>query len=49
MTKELKKKHSSRPVEEVETGSQGGKDAWQGSSWRTGVGEAVAGGPAFSC
>ena len=35
-TKELKKKHSSRPVGGVQTGSQGGEDWWQGSSWRTG-------------
>ena len=30
-TKELKKKHSSRPVGGAETGSQGGKDSWEGS------------------
>ena len=34
-TKELKKKHSSRLVGGVETGSQGGEDMRQGSGWRT--------------
>ena len=34
MTKELKKKHSSRLVGGAETGSQGGKDSQQGGSWR---------------
>ena len=34
-TKEFRKKHSSRPVGGVETGSWGGEDAQQGSSWRT--------------
>ena len=59
-TKEIKKKHSSRPVGGVEMGSQGGEDAWQGSDWRIWVGEAVAvrldkeaaggvGGPIFAC
>ena len=42
-TKELKKKHSSRPVEVVEMSSQGGEDSQQGSGWRTGAGEAAAG------
>ena len=41
-TKELKKKHSSRPVGGEETSSQGREDIWQGGSWRTGVGEVVA-------
>ena len=36
-TKELKKKHSSRLGGGTETGSRGGKDMWQGSSWRTGL------------
>ena len=35
-TKELKKKHSYRPVGGEETGSWGGEDEWQGSSWRSG-------------
>ena len=35
-TKELKKKHSFRLVGGAETGSQGGKDVWQGGSWQTG-------------
>ena len=34
-TKELKKKHASRTIGGVETGSRGGEDSWQGSSWRT--------------
>ena len=34
-TKELKKKHSSRPVGGLETGSWGREDLWQGGSWRT--------------
>ena len=34
-TKELKKKHSSRLVERVETGNQVGGDMWQGSGWWT--------------
>ena len=34
-TKELKKKHSSRLVGGAETGSQGGENSRQGSSWRT--------------
>ena len=40
-TKELKKKHSSRPEGGAETGSQ---DSQQGGSWRARVGEAAAGG-----
>ena len=28
-----------------EKDSQGGKDSWQGSGWRTRVGKGVAGGP----
>ena len=35
-TNELKKKHLSRLVGGVETGSQGREDTWQGGSWRTG-------------
>ena len=35
-TKELKKKHSSRPVEGVEMGGWGGEDSWQGGSWWSG-------------
>ena len=34
-TKELKKKHSSRLVGGVETGSWVGKDTQQGNGWRT--------------
>ena len=34
-TKELKKKHSSRWVGGVETGSRGGEDSWQGSDWQS--------------
>ena len=34
-TKELKKKHSFRPVGGAEMGNQGGKDSWQSSGWRT--------------
>ena len=51
-TKKLKKKHSFRPVGEVETGSQGGEDA---ARWQLGNGQAgkvVAGGPGgpiFAC
>ena len=51
-TKELKKKHSFRPVGGAEMGSQGGEDSGQGGSLRTGVGEAAAygaGGPTFVC
>ena len=50
--KELKKKHSSRLVGGVETGSQGGEDSQQGGSWRTGTGKVAAGGmgsPTFEC
>ena len=35
-TKELKKKHSSRPVGGVETGGSGGEDSWQVCGWQTG-------------
>ena len=35
-TKELKKKHSSRPVGGAETGSQGREDMWQGDGWQSG-------------
>ena len=45
-TKELKKKHSSRPVggaERGRDGQPGREDSQQGSSWRTGAGEVVAG------
>ena len=51
-TKELKKKHSSRPVGGAEMGSEGGEDLRQGSGWRTGLGEVAAGGvdgPTFMC
>ena len=51
-TKELKKKHSSRPVGGVETGSQGREDTWQDSGWRTWAGEMMAGrvgSPTFVC
>ena len=34
-TKEIKKKHSSRPVGGVETGSRGGEDLSQGGGWWT--------------
>ena len=34
-TKELKKKHSFRPVGGAEMGNQGREDVWQGGSWRT--------------
>ena len=34
-TKELKKKHSSRPVGRVDTGSRSIENSWQGSSWWT--------------
>ena len=43
-TKEFKKKHSSRPVGEVEVRSPGGEDSRQGSCWRTRTGKVVAGG-----
>ena len=43
-TKELKKKHSSRAVGGVETGSRGREDSEPGSGWRTGVDKAAAGG-----
>ena len=43
-TKELKKKHSIRPVGGAEMGSQGEEDSWLGSGWRTGVGKVVTGG-----
>ena len=43
-TKELKKKHLSRPVGGVEKGCWGRQDSWQGSSWKTRVGEMAAGG-----
>ena len=42
--KELKKKHSSRPVGGVETGSWDGEDSQQGGGWRTRMGKAAAGG-----
>ena len=35
-TRELKKKHSFRPVGGAEMGSQGREDLWQGGGWRTG-------------
>ena len=34
-TKELKKKHSSRQVGGVETGSKGREDIWRGGGWQT--------------
>ena len=34
-TKELKKKHSSKPVGGAETGTWGGEDLQQGSGWTT--------------
>ena len=40
-TKELKKKHSSKPVGGAETGSRSGEDLRQGGSWRTREGEAA--------
>ena len=51
--KEIKKKHSSRPVGGVETGSWEREDSWQGSGWQTqragrlwnGAGQAAAGRP----
>ena len=43
-TKELKKKHSSRPVGGEETDSQGREDSLQSGGWRTGVGEVAASG-----
>ena len=33
-TKELKKKHSVRPVGGVDMGSWGGEDSWSGGDWR---------------
>ena len=42
-TKQLKKKHSSRPAGGAEMSSRGGKDSRQSSGWRTGVGEVAAG------
>ena len=50
--KELKKKHSFRPVGGTEMGSRDGEDSRQGGSWRTGAGKAVAGrqgSPTFTC
>ena len=50
--KELKKKHSFRPVGGTEMGSRDGEDSRQGGSWRTGAGKAVAGragGSTFTC
>ena len=50
--KELKKKRLSRLVRGMETGSQGGEDSWQGSGWRTRVGNVAASGPGsatFAC
>ena len=48
-TKELKKKHSSRPVGGVEMGSQGGKGPQGGKGLEDQVGDAEAGGPTFAC
>ena len=59
-TKELKKKHSSRPVGGAEMGSMVREVSLQGSSWRTQAGEAAVGrpvqvvahgpgGPTFAC
>ena len=42
ITKELKKKHSSRLVGEVEMGSWGREDKQQGRGWQTGVGKVAA-------
>ena len=50
--KELKKKHSSRPVGGMETGNQGGEDAQGGGGWRARVGKAAMGSPSsptFAC
>ena len=49
-TKELKKKHSSRPVGGKGMGGRDGEDAQQGGSWRAGAGKLAAGregGPTF--
>ena len=51
-TKELEKKHSSRPVGAVDMGSWGGEDLQQGDGWKTRWREAEAGragGPTFAC
>ena len=37
-TKELKKRHSSRPVGGAQMGSPGGEDSRQGGGWRMGSG-----------
>ena len=52
ITKEYKKKHSSRLVGGVEMGSQDAVDSQQGDGWRTWAGKAVDGGadsPTFVC
>ena len=49
-TKEIKKKHSSRPVRGVGMGSRSGKNSWKAAGG--GPGKAVAGragGPIFEC
>ena len=45
-TKELKKKHSSRPVGGTKMGSCGREDKRQGGGWRTSW---RVGGPTFAC
>ena len=50
--KEIKEKHSPRPVGGMETGSWSGEDSPQSGNWRTGAGKAAAGGlggPTFAC
>ena len=52
VTKELKKKYSSRLVGGAEIGSWSGEDSWQGGGWRTRAVEAAVGGegsPTFAC
>ena len=44
-TRELKKKHSCKPVGGAEMGRCSGETAQQGGNWRTRVGKMVAGGP----
>ena len=44
-TKELKKKHSFRPVGGVEMGSWGGEDLGKEGGWRTKSSKTAAGGP----
>ena len=48
-TKEIKQKHSPRPVGGAETGSQGGEDLQKSDGWKTGAGHSWQSGQSHIC